>query len=398
MLFKDIVGHKEVINKLIQTVADNRVSHAQLILGPEGSGKLALAIAYSRYLNCENKQFFGENHPSGITGDSCGKCRSCVKFNKLIHPDLHFVFPNATTKKVPKNNFSDNFLAEWREFLIEKSFYVNQNQWFEKLGIENKQGAINVRDCNEINRILSFKTYESEYKIMIIWMVEKLNHAAAPKILKILEEPPEKTLFLLISENHDQILPTILSRTQLIKLLKISDEEIIENLIKTYNIDDETAQFIGIHADGSYSEALRLLNKTEDEKFNTDLLMNWLRGCYKGSANEIITKSGTVEGLNSLVSTLAKIGREKQKDFLNYVLKISRYCVLINFNQTSLVKLSVDESKFIANFYKFINSQNIIAVSEELNKAIYHIERNANPNILFMDLSFKMHKLLNNKT
>ena len=396
MLFKDIIGHKEVINKLIQTVTDNRVSHAQLILGPEGSGKLALAIAYSQYLNCEEKQQYETNHASGLIGDACGTCHSCLKYNKLIHPDLHFVFPNTNTKKVTAKSYSENFITEWREFLIENNYYVSLNNWFEKLGVENKQGNINVRDCNEINRILSFKTYESEYKVMIIWMVEKLNHAAAPKILKILEEPPEKTLFLLISESHDQILPTILSRTQLIKLLKINDHEIIEKLTQTYQVDDKTAQFIASHADGNYAEALRLLNNTEEEKFNTDLLINWLRGCFKGSTTEVITKTGSVEGLSTIVSTLAKIGREKQKNFLNYALKISRYCVLINYSQSELVKLSTDESKFIANFYKFINSQNIEAVSEELNKAIYHIERNANPNILFMDLSLKMHKLLLN--
>ncbi|MFZ4740984.1 MAG: ATP-binding protein [Bacteroidales bacterium] len=397
MLFKDIIGHKEVINKLIQTVSDNRVSHAQLILGPEGSGKLALAIAYSQFLNCEDKQYFRENHPSRLIGDSCGNCRSCLKFNKLIHPDIHFIFPNATTKKISKNNFSDNFLTEWREFLIENNYYVNLNEWFEKLGVENKQGTINVRDCNEINRILSFKTYESEYKIMIIWMVEKLYHSAAPKILKILEEPPEKTLFLLISENHDQILPTILSRTQLIKLLKVNDHEIVEKLIQNYQIDNETAQSIANHADGSYAEALKLINNIDDEKFNTELLISWLRSSFKGNLNELITKNGSIEGLNTLVSTFSKIGREKQKSFLNYVLKISRYCVLINFNQSELVKLSSDESNFIRNFYKFISSQNIEAVSDEINKAIYHIERNANSNILFMDLSLKMHKLLNNK-
>jgi DNA polymerase-3 subunit delta' len=397
MLFKDIIGHKEVINKLIQTVSDNRVSHAQLILGPEGSGKLALAIAYSQFLNCEDKQYFRENHPSRLIGDSCGNCRSCLKFNKLIHPDIHFIFPNATTKKISKNNFSDNFLTEWREFLIENSYYVSLNEWFEKLGVENKQGTINVRDCNEINRILSFKTYESEYKIMIIWMVEKLYHSAAPKILKILEEPPEKTLFLLISENHDQILPTILSRTQLIKLLKVNDHEIVEKLIQNYQIDNETAQSIANHADGSYAEALKLINNIDDEKFNTELLISWLRSSFKGNLNELITKNGSIEGLNTLVSTFSKIGREKQKSFLNYVLKISRYCVLINFNQSELVKLSSEESIFIRNFYKFISSQNIEAVSDEINKAIYHIERNANANILFMDLSLKMHKLLNNK-
>ncbi|MCX6230345.1 MAG: DNA polymerase III subunit delta [Bacteroidetes bacterium] len=394
MLFKDIIGHKDVINKLIQTVADNRVSHAQLILGPEGSGKLALAIAYSRYLNCVDKQNYGENHSSGLIGDACGKCHSCLKFNKLAHPDLHFVYPNATTKKITAKNYSENFIVEWREFLIENNYYVNLNEWFEKLGIENKQGSINVRDCNEINRILSFKTYESEYKIMIIWMVEKLYHAAAPKILKILEEPPEKTLFLLVSENHDQILPTIISRTQLIKLSKIKDREIFENLCEKFRIDEKTAHLIASHADGNYAEALQLLNNTDEEKFNTDFLIIWLRSCFKGSANDSDTKAGPLEGITSLVAVIAKIGREKQKSFLNYALKIARYSILINFNQNDLVKLSVEEAAFIKNFYTYINAKNIETVSDELNKAIFHIERNANPSILFMDLSLKMHKLL----
>lgn len=392
MLFKDIIGHKDVINRLIQTVKDNRVSHAQLILGPEGVGKLALAIAYAQFVNCTNKQYYNDNE---IAADSCGVCKSCLKFNKLIHPDVHFVFPNTTTKKVTKNNLSENFLTEWREFLIENNYFVSLNQWFEKLGVENKQGSINVRDCNEINRILSFKTYEAEYKVMIIWMVEKLYHSAAPKILKILEEPPEKTLFILISENHDQILSTILSRTQLIKLFKISDNEIINALINKYQINEDRAIEIASHADGNYLEALNLVNQNADDKFHTEMLIKWMRSCFKGNLNENIKNN--VEGLNDLVNVLAKIGREKQKAFLNYILKISRACILIHYDQSNLLKLSTNEANFLQKFYLYINPLNIEDIQKEINSSIYHIERNANASILFMDLSLKMFTLLNRK-
>lgn len=392
MLFKDIIGHKDVINRLIQTVKDNRVSHAQLILGPEGVGKLALAIAYAQFVNCTNKQYYNDNE---IAADSCGVCKSCLKFNKLIHPDVHFVFPNTTTKKVTKNNLSENFLTEWREFLLENNYFVSLNQWFEKLGVENKQGSINVRDCNEINRILSFKTYEAEYKVMIIWMVEKLYHSAAPKILKILEEPPEKTLFILISENHDQILSTILSRTQLIKLFKIGDNEIINALINKYQINEDRAIEIASHADGNYLEALNLVNQNADDKFHTEMLIKWMRSCFKGNLNENIKNN--VEGLNDLVNVLAKIGREKQKAFLNYILKISRACILIHYDQSNLLKLSTNEANFLQKFYLYINPLNIEDIQKEINSSIYHIERNANASILFMDLSLKMFTLLNRK-
>ena len=389
MLFKDIVGHKEIINRLIQTVIDNRVSHAQLFLGPEGSGKLALALAYSRFINCTDRQYVNSN---GIIADSCGVCKSCLKFYKLIHPDVHFVFPNTTTKKITKTNFSGNFLTEWREFLLENNYYVNLNQWFEKLGVENKQGTINVRDCNEINRILSFKTYEAEYKIMIIWMVEKLFHSAAPKILKILEEPPEKTLFILLSENHDQILSTILSRTQLVKIFKIDTDEIVSTLINKYKIDEKTAVSISNHADGNFQEALKLINNSDEEKFNTEMLIKWMRSCFKGSLIE--NTKNNVDGLNDLVAILSKIGREKQKNFLNYVLKVSRYCILMHYNQMGLLKLTQEEADFLQKFFLFINPLNIEDVQKEINTSIYHIERNANASILFMDLSLKMHKLL----
>jgi len=391
MQFKDIIGQREVVNKLLQTVKENRVSHAQLYLGPEGSGKLSIALAYAQFINCVDKQYYNTENDDDLKGDSCGVCRSCIKFAKLAHPDLHFIFPNATTKKVTRNNSSLDFLTEWREFLIEKNYFITLNEWFSKLGVENKQGVINVRDCTEINHILSYKTYESEYKIMVIWMVDKLYHSAAPKILKILEEPPQNTLFLLIANNNDQILATILSRTQLVKISKIKDADMMNVLLTKHQLSDKAAITVANLADGNYKEALNIIESDEDEKYMTDVFIRWMRNCYTGSLNPA-TKS-ELKGLNEVVSELAKLGRERQKNLLNYALRITRNCVLINFNQNELLKLTPDESNFLSKFYKFINPKNVTNISDEFNKAIYHIERNANPTIMFMDLSLKLNTL-----
>ncbi len=388
MLFKEIIGQREIVNKLIHTIKDGRISHAQLYLGPEGSGKLSIAMAYAQFVNCENKQYYTTQTEHDLKGDSCGVCRSCVKFAKLAHPDLHFIFPNATTKKVTRNNSSADFLTEWREFLIEKNYYITLNEWFTKLGVENKQGVINVRDCTEINHILSYKTYESDYKIMVIWMVDKLFHSAAPKILKILEEPPQNTLFLLIANNHDQMLATILSRTQLVKIPKIKDEDMMNTLINKHHLNETTALSITNLADGSYKEALNIIESDEGERYLTDVFIRWMRNSYAGNLNA--SAKGDIKGLNEVVSELSKLGRERQKNLLSYSLRIARNCVLINFNQQELLKLTQDESNFLSKFYKFINAKNIMTITYEFNKAIYHIERNANTTILFMDLSLKL--------
>lgn len=381
MLFKDITGQSAVKKKLIQTVHENRVSHAQLFFGPEGSRKLALAIAYAQYINCRNRQY-DEDHPEN--SDSCGACPSCVKFARLAHPDLHFIFPVATTKEVEKNPVSKDFLKTWRETLIENDFRLTLNDWYKVAGFEKKQGIINAEDCSDILRTLSYKSYESEYKVMIIWMADRLFHAAAPKILKILEEPPDKSLFILITENPDKIIGTILSRTQTVKIPRLEDEAVYAGLTGKYACPEEDARRIVPLADGNLTLAVKIMSNDEDEQFFLEKYVQWMRLCYKND----------LAGTLSFVQELARIPREKQKNFLAYALRIARNALLINYGQDRLSRLNNEEQDFLAKFRVFINHINIIEMKEALEEAQHHIDRNANPGILFMDLSMTMTILL----
>ena len=374
MLFKDIIGQEEVKARLKQTVQDQRVSHAQLFLGASGVGKLALAIAYAQYVNCTNR----------TEDDSCGECPSCIKYKKLAHPDLHFIYPVATNKEIKKNPSSKLFVEPWRKLLISESGYITLNDWYEAIEIENKQAIINKDDCNSIITTLGYKSYEAEYKVMIIWMADKLFHAAAPKILKILEEPPEKTLFILITEDQDKILATIRSRTQIVKIPKIKDEVLIQALLdKKKCTNDEATRVVNL-SDGSYQLAVKNLKSDEDEQQNFLLFRKWMRLCFKPD----------VTGIVSFVGDISKIGREKQKSFLNYALRTALNGILLNLNQDDLVKLENDEFDFTKKFSPFINPVNIQQFTEEFNEALFHIERNANPSILFLDLSLKSMRLL----
>ena len=318
MLFKEITGQTEIKNRLIKSVKDQRVSHAQLFLGPEGSGKLPLAIAYAQFINCKEKKFY-ENSEDGLTGDSCGVCPSCQKFNHLAHPDLHFIYPVATTKEVKDKPISSNFIKYWRELLVNRNYYINLNDWYEAIGIEKKQGIINVADCSEILKKLSYKSYESEYKVMIIWMVEKLYYSAAPKILKILEEPPDKTLFILISENQDQIINTILSRTQLVKIPKIKDKDIRQALINIAGLDKTKLDDAIRLANGNMREAvLHMKGEVEDDDL-LHLFATWMRSSFTMKMEKIIP----------VVNDISKKNREQQKMLLTYSLDIIRKAMLV---------------------------------------------------------------------
>lgn len=373
MKFADITGHEEIKERLIRSVKENRVSHAQLFLGAEGSGTLALAIAYAQYVNCKNKT---EN-------DSCGVCPSCIKISKLIHPDLHFVYPIAATKEHPKKPISKEFLKEWRSIVLENP-YFNIFDWYEHIGIENKQGIINADDCNDIIKQLGLKTYESEYKIMIVWMVEKLFHSAAPKLLKILEEPPARTLFILVSENQDQILNTILSRTQLVKFKTLSDEQVKNVLLNKYNCNEKDATTIANIADGNLNQATKLIGNTLAENQSFQSFVTWMRQCYAHKIIDIV----------KTVNEFASYGRERQKNFLSYSLRLIRHSLMMNLQSDSLVKLNQPERDFATKFSPFIHNGNIIQINQELQEAVFHIERNVNPKLVFMDLSLKMSKLL----
>ena len=301
MLFKEITGQYAVKQQLIRSVKDNRVSHAQLFYGPQGSGKLALAIAYAQFINCGDRQ----EQDDGLM-DACGTCPSCVKYNKLAHPDLHFIYPVATTKSVTSKPKSSNFISEWRKALLDNHLILSLNDWYKTIGIEKKQGIINADDCSDILKTLSYKSYESEFKVMVIWMVDKLFHSAAPKILKILEEPPDKTLFLLISENPDQIINTIRSRTQMVRIPKLKDEDVIKILEARHELDTATSEKIAALADGNAIEALSISDHAEDQDDLAEHFIRWMRLCYKYDISE----------LNLFVSDISKQGREKQKRFL----------------------------------------------------------------------------------
>ncbi len=372
MLFSEIVGNNAAKRRLIQTVRESRVSHAQLFLGPEGSGKLQLALAYAQFINCKSR----------TETDSCGVCPSCAKYNKLIHPDLHFVFPTA--KSGDAKPLSKNFMKQWREYLLANDRHASFNDWINFIGVERKQAIINAEDCTEIIKTLSYKQYESEYKVMIIWMTEKLFHSAAPKLLKILEEPPEKTLFLLIAEDQDQILNTILSRAQLFKISKLTDEELAIAIKQKFSVDNIMLQRTINLSNGNYIAAQHTLNQIDDERQYFDLFTNWMRACY---TNNIVK-------VNELMSEFSKMSRENQKAFLSYGLNVLRECFIYNLSRVSQPRLDEQEQTFVSKFSAFVTSSNIESFNKSINDAISHVERNANANILFVDVSLMMHKII----
>jgi DNA polymerase-3 subunit delta' len=375
MLFSQIIGQKEVKKALISTIERQRVSHAQLFLGPEGSGKLALALAYAQYINCTNKQ----------NGESCGQCSNCHKYQKLAHPDLHFIFPTAAVGSV-KSPVSDDFMKEWRELILETDAYINLPAWYKKIGIEKKQAIINTRDCNEIVKKLSYESYESEYKVMIIWMVEKLHYAAAPKILKILEEPPPKTLFILISENHHLIINTILSRTQLLKIPPIEEDDLRNYLLNKHQDASAIRNMLPL-ANGNMIRAEELLNDSEELEYTFQHFVQWMRTSY----------SYKIEDILDFANTMAKNSRERNIAFLIYVLRMVHESLMMNYQMIDQLKLTPDEKNFMLKFSQFLNPSNIPAITDEINRAISHIGRNAQSNILFTDLSLKVGRMLRGK-
>lgn len=371
MQFKEIIGQGSIKERFVRSIKEERISHAQLFLSPQGSGSLALAVAYAQFICCTNKQ---EN-------DSCGQCSSCIKYNKLIHPDLHFVYPVALSKDV---RVSTDVAKDWREAFLDNP-YITLYNWFELQEAENKQAIIGAEESGEILRKLSLTTYESEYKIMIIWQADKMNPAAANKLLKILEEPPDKTLFLLVCESEDQLLRTIISRTQLIKIPKISDTDLINALIERDGLSREAAESTTHLADGNYAEALMLINDNENAAQNLASFQKLMRASLKFDPKAVI----------QWIDEVSAAGRERQKNFLKYALHLMRESLMMNYADESLIKLGASEQEFVKKFSPFIHSNNIERFVEELNKAHFHMERNANPKILFMDLAFKFNELLN---
>ena len=380
MQFKELLGQDKIKELLILSVGEDRVPHTQLFLGPKGSANLALALAFAQYMTCKNKQEV----------DSCGACPSCVKHQKFSHPDLHFVFPVATTNLVKTKPVSNNFLSEWRA-LLEDNAYFSIFDWLKHIGVENKQGLISVEESAHIMKNLSLKPYESDTRIMLIWMPEKMNVQAANKLLKIIEEPPHKTLFLLIAESTENMLATVLSRTQLLKVPRYSDEE-VKNYLMSRGVEYSKAQMISALVDGNINEALQLAEHAEDAEENSLHFVQWMRLCFSALQVKDIDK------LVQWSETMAKAGRENQKSFLLYASNVMRDALLKNYGVDAMMKINVGGQNFtMEKFAPFIHGDNCMEIVEELNMAQLHIERNANPKILFLDTSFKIARLLHKK-
>ena len=372
MFFRDIIGQEEIKQRLIQNVQENKIAHAQLFCGGEGVGKLPLAIAYARYISCLN--------PSNE--DACGKCPNCIKFNHLAHPDLHFIFP-VVKKKSTKDVVSDDYIAEWRE-LIAKTPYFNLHTWLEEMGAENQQAQIYVKESNEIIRKLSLKSSQGGYKIIIIWLPEKMNQECSNKLLKLLEEPAEQTVFLLVSEEPDMLLTTIQSRTQRINIKGIEEKDLKEALMNIHGLQEQDATDIAHRSEGNFLKAIESISLNEENKLFFDLFVALMRLSYQRKIKEMKVWSENV----------AAMGRERQKHFLSYCQRMIRENFIYNFHNRSITYLGSEEEAFSTRFAPFINERNVMGIMSELNEAQRHIEQNVNAKMVFFDFSLKMIVLL----
>ena len=382
MYFDEIIGHEHLKKQLLESLRNGRVPHAQLFVAPSGSGALPLALAYARQLLCffEKEGVWIENPTASL------------KFSKLAHPDLHFAFPVATTEKVKKNPVSDLFMDEWRQFLSENP-YRNLFEWIQYLGVEKKQGQIGVEEAQIILKKLSLKAYEGQFKVLIIWMAEKMNNATANKLLKLIEEPPKNTVLLLIAENEDQLLKTILSRCQILRFLPLP-EAVIDNALQTkFHKTPQEAHQIAVQAQGSWNKACQLATlDAQDEGFE-QWFVTWVRAAFKAKGNATV-----IAELIDWSATIAATGRETQKQFLDYCLAFFRQALLQNYKAESLVYLQPTTANFsIKKFAPFVNQSNILEIAEAIETAQFHIERNANAKIVLLDLSIKLTRFLHQK-
>lgn len=376
MFFSDVPGNNPVKDVLIHQVNTSRISHAQVFFGAEGYGALQMAIAFAQYLFCENK----------TPTDSCGKCAGCVKMNKLAHPDFHLIFPINTNNVIKKDATCNDYMQEFREAVLNNP-YLSLYDWLQYLGIENKQGIINTEEASEVLRKLSYKSYESEYKIVLLWMAENMNPHAANKLLKIIEEPPEKTIFLLVVESRDELLVTIQSRTQGVKIIKPTDEDVRVFLTTETDLPPATISQIVLLSDGNLNIALKLAEEGEVMNQDTQSFIEWMRICYKINMTKLLP----------WVESIAGNGRENQKNFLIHALQLIRQTYILNLKLSSMVKLNSNDTEALGKFSPFVNNGNIADLLQTFNDAYYALERNAAAKILFLNLSFKVSTLINRK-
>lgn len=372
MQFKEVIGQQDIKNRLLSSINDHRVSHAHLFLGNDGSGNLALALAYVQYLLCQQPS---EN-------DSCGSCPSCLKVSKLQHPDLHFSYPFFS--KQSGGSVSDEFLPEWRE-AVNKSPYFDLNYWRNALTAENKQLLITTKEATNILHKLKLKSFEGNYKFVIIWRPELMRTEASNKLLKIIEEPPEKTIFILVAESQENIIQTILSRTQITKIPAIEDADFEQALLEKYpDVKEDEAVSLMHYNNKNFFKACQFLEEGEDMNIYYSLFSDWMRKCYMADTAALLKFS----------EELHKSGREKIKQFLDYSLNMVRQCIVGNYTGGLLMKLSSSETEFAQKFARFINDRNIEDIFKEINQAHADISRNIYGKLVLFDLSIKMIRLI----
>ncbi len=381
MDFSDIIGQNHLKAHLSKTIENGRVPHAQLFVGETGSGVLPMAIAYASEILCS------EHQPNSEAYKICRQ-----KIDKLSHPDLHFIYPVNTNDSVKKNAVSANFTEEWRSFVIDTP-YASLFDWLQSLGIENKQGNISVNEAHNMLKTLSLKSYEGGYKVMVIWMADKMNIECSNKILKLVEEPPEKTLLLLLTSNEEHILTTIRSRCQKLHFPLLSERDIARELEQKHSVATPTALKVSRQAMGDFSKALHILENDSDDKIFEAWFVSWVRTAFRAKGNKQV-----INELLQWSDEIAKKGRETQKKFLSYCNEVYRQALLKNYKVDSLLFFEASDSKFsIEKFAPFIHQNNIYEIIEALEEASYHIERNGNAKIIFTDLSIRLTRLIHAK-
>lgn len=378
MYFRDIIGQEPLKRQFIKTVRGGHLPHAQLITGTSGCGSLPLALAYARYIACTDK---GEE-------DACGQCAACKQFDKLVHPDTHFVFPifkpNSNKKWV-----CDDFLPQWRNLVLGEVGYFSYHQWMGHIKAENAQGMIYAEESDEIIRKLNYKAYESTHKVMIIWLPEKMNETCSNKLLKLLEEPPTNTVFLLVTEHSDALLATIRSRTQLIRVKGIDQAALADALRTRTDFDDQTITDASRMAGGSYLKALEYGQTNEEQAWYLEQFIRCMRGVYtiaNFTPDKKLEKQRSLKDLKQWADEMAKLGREKEKNYLAYAQRLVRENFILNLKQDELTYLNKAERAFSERFSPFINHSNVMAFMEELALAERHIEGNVNARLVFFDL------------
>ena len=381
MDFSEVIGQQHIKSHLIKTVKNGRIPHTQLFVGKSGSGILPLVLSYAKEILC---------HSFTKGSDEFIACKN--KIEKLAHPDLHFVYPVNTNENIKKNPISDNFSSEWRKFVL-KNPYASLYNWYQFIGIEKKQGNISKLEAVSISKKLSLKAYEGGYKLMVIWMADKMNNECSNQLLKLVEEPPDKTVLLLLTENVEHVLATIQSRCQILHIPVLSEENIYTQLTANHQVNPNEARKISHQSNGDFNKALHIIKNDGDEVFFENLFVFWVRTAFKAKGNK-----SAINDLFDWSEELAKEGRETQKKFLSFCLEIFRQAMLKNYKTDSLIYFESHDGKFsFDKFSAYIHQNNIFEIKDALENAEYHIERNGNAKIIFTDLSIKLTRLIHRK-